>query len=200
MRFWVDVAYGLCHCGCGGKTTICKQTQTKMGHVAGEPFHYLRGHATKESNESRFLRNFEKAKGDACWLWMGKPDAYGYGVISNKVKAHRFSYEYHYGPFDKKLDVLHRCDSPGCVRPDHLFLGTQADNNRDMWSKGRGHIPDTRGENHPTAVLKESEVRRIKKLIKKGMRQQDIAEMFKVSKSCIGFISSGRNWKHIRED
>ncbi len=82
------------------------------------------------------------AKGDNCWLWMqGKSAGYGRFNLwrgpSHSVLAHRYAWELTYGPIPDDLPVLHRCDNPPCVRPDHLFLGTQADNLRDMHTKNR---------------------------------------------------------------
>lgn len=80
------------------------------------------------------------AKGDDCWLWTGAVAGYpgnDYGAF-NKGKAHRFSWELHRGPIPAGLFVLHKCDVTRCVRPDHLFLGTQKDNMQDMVAKGRG--------------------------------------------------------------
>lgn len=80
-----------------------------------------------------------------CWLWTGKPHVYGYGRIrvggraGRDWLAHRFSFNLHYGPFDQRLVVRHRCDTPACVRPDHLELGTQADNIEDMLTR-KGHF------------------------------------------------------------
>lgn len=79
----------------------------------------------------------------SCWLWQGQEDAYGYGAIrrdpadSSKAKAHRVAWELCYGPVPAGQCVLHRCDVRRCVRPSHLFLGTIADNIRDMYAKGR---------------------------------------------------------------
>src|SRR2546425_2672805 len=69
--------------------------------------------------------------GGPCWLWTGPTTWNGYGrlrVAGVHVKAHRFSWEYHNGHIPDALRVLHRCDAPACVRPEHLFLGTQRDN------------------------------------------------------------------------
>ena len=75
-----------------------------------------------------------------CWLWDGR-DIKGYGAVSvaNKSKlAHRVSYEYHKGPIPDGMFVLHKCDMPLCINPEHLFLGTHAENMADMKRKGRG--------------------------------------------------------------
>ena len=86
-------------------------------------------------------------KTEECWEWIATKNRYGYGIITiGKVgmgksgkafMAHRISYELTYGEFDKSLFVCHHCDNPSCVRPDHLFLGTQTDNMRDCANKGR---------------------------------------------------------------
>lgn len=82
-------------------------------------------------------------KTDGCWLWIGAVTDTGYGYLSCQVprrhnmRAHRISWELHNGAIPVGLNVLHRCDIPPCVRPDHLFLGTALDNNRDCISKGR---------------------------------------------------------------
>lgn len=199
MRIYKEVPFGFCHCGCGRKTTIIKKTWKPAGRYKGQPNLYIQGHATKEDNVSRFWRNTQKADGDNCWLWTGGKDHHGYGIMG-QIKAHRFAYELAYGPFDKRLGVLHKCDNPPCVRYDHLFLGTQTDNAKDMWAKGRGIPHNTpKGEAHPMSILTEKEVRKIKKLLASGVRQIDIIPMFpQVTKSCIALIAQGRNWKHIK--
>lgn len=88
---------------------------------------------------------------DTCWLWIGRTNgSEGYGKLSwhnADVYAHRLSWELHVGPVPLGLWVLHRCDNPPCVRPDHLFLGTHEDNMldaarkhrlRNQWHKGSG--------------------------------------------------------------
>lgn len=90
----------------------------------------------------RFWANVEKS--DGCWKWVGPMRSTGYGRIwVNKKRgvqsAHRVSWELHHQD-PGEMSVLHHCDNPVCVRPDHLFLGTQADNMRDMTAKGRGRI------------------------------------------------------------
>jgi hypothetical protein len=91
-----------------------------------------------EPIETRFWRYVQKSAD--CWLWVGSTMKGGYGKIgtaTKTLKAHHVSYALHTAAVPAGLAVLHRCDTPACVRPDHLFLGTIADNNRDMVAKGR---------------------------------------------------------------
>lgn len=88
------------------------------------------------------VRFFAKvAKGDGCWLWTGATHRNGYGSFKlrggRQVRAHRFSWELARGPVPDGLSVLHRCDNRRCVRPEHLFVGTQRENLSDMVAKGR---------------------------------------------------------------
>jgi hypothetical protein len=76
-------------------------------------------------------------KSGPCWIWTGHRNNRGYGTLG-KNYAHRYSYEKCCGPIPRGLCVLHRCDNPPCVRPDHLFLGTRKDNALDMSAKRRG--------------------------------------------------------------
>ena len=72
-----------------------------------------------------------------CWVWTANTIPKGYGLFGRKRYAHRYSWTLHYGTIPGKLWVLHKCDNPPCVRPDHLFLGTARDNYEDMRAKGR---------------------------------------------------------------
>lgn len=92
---------------------------------------------TKELIESRSIPE----PNSGCWLWEKAVDRGGYGVVRpdyDLLRAHRLSYEIYNGKADERLYVLHRCDVRCCVNPDHLFLGTHADNMQDMVRKGRG--------------------------------------------------------------
>ncbi len=91
------------------------------------------------------FRNFVKVKDSGCWEWTGRRDDHGYGFIrqgrgglkSKRYPAHRMAFDWFKGGIPEGMLVLHECDNPPCVNPDHLRLGTQADNMRDMKMKGR---------------------------------------------------------------
>jgi hypothetical protein len=92
--------------------------------------------------EQRFWEKVDRRGPDQCWLWTAALTGNGYGVIRldthlPRVQAHRASWMLSNGPIPDGLWVLHRCDTPRCVNPAHLFLGTRADNVQDMIAKGR---------------------------------------------------------------
>lgn len=101
---------------------------------------WRRGDVHAGEFRQRFDASFQRAEGNVCWIWTGLLQKSGYGVIKRKqkaVRAHRAAYELYVGPIPTGLHVLHRCDNPPCVNPQHLFLGTHVDNMRDMEKKGR---------------------------------------------------------------
>lgn len=133
---------------------------------------------------------------DSCWLWHGKKNKNGYGIIqiSNKLfLAHRVSYSLFNGPFSKSLGVLHRCDVRNCINPKHLFVGTQMENNKDAASKNR--VPFAR--NHWNSKLSTKDILRIRSASPYPGYMAELARLFKVVPSHISMIISG---KHRRKD
>jgi hypothetical protein len=131
-----------------------------------------------------------------CYLWLGVPSGNnGYGRISyngRRYLAHRLSWILHRGEIPPGLRVLHRCDTPACVNPAHLFLGTQADNVRDSAQKGRHR--DLSGEDHPLSKLTESDVRAI---FSDPRLQSVIAKDYGISLNTIDRIKHRRGWRHL---
>lgn len=108
--------------------------------------------------EGRFWDHVSPEPNTGCWLWIGYYSE-GYGQISGGgrvVSAHVLSWEIHFGPVPAGLFVLHKCDVHLCVNPDHLFVGTQADNMADKARKGRAWHPV--GELHPGVKLDDASI------------------------------------------
>lgn len=132
-----------------------------------------------------------------CWEWTGHKHRDGYGWCSfqgKKLLSHRASYIVHFGAIPCGLCVCHRCDNPGCVNPNHLFVGTHTDNMRDMVGKGRGRIYYHKGEKCPAAKLTEDQVRYILSSKEKGVV---LAKRFLVSDAAITLIRKRKNWSHV---
>jgi hypothetical protein len=144
---------------------------------------------------SDFEANFEKTEG--CWEWKTTLPSSRYPRFMLRYKhnqAHRFSYEYYKGPIPDGLMVCHSCDNRHCVNPEHLWLGTQADNLADMAAKGRGHkLPPLHSEAHPLSkITKETAL-----AIRSDARiAKDIAADYGVSKSLVWGIKKGTHWKY----
>ena len=133
---------------------------------------------------------------ESCWLWTGGRSAGGYGrfwLNGANIYAHRYSYIMENGEIGPSMKVLHRCDTPSCVRPDHLFLGTNRDNTADMIAKGRKVQP--RGEGHGMARLTEDQVRGIRG--ESGLSQREIAAKYGVSQPLVSAIRTGKLWAHV---
>lgn len=185
-----------CVCDCGGETVIpstswgrtqsCGCLRRRSGE--NSPFADLRPMAERLA---------EKSYTDlttGCLVWTGLRLHFGHGVLSRAgqhILVHRAAWEESKGPISDGLDCLHHCDNPPCWNVDHLFLGTQADNNADRDRKGR-HVPSL-GEAHGMAILTESQVRAI---LEDQRPRKEIAESFGVSVN-IHMIKGRKTWRHI---
>lgn len=137
-----------------------------------------------------------------CWLWTGSPGAGGYGVLvtgRKTMKAHRASWIVHRGPIPDGCKVCHRCDTPACVNPDHLFLGSQRDNVHDMVRKGRcqKNMLGRYGNLSPLAKLSEQEAREIRRLHADGRSQHSLAKQFGRSPMTINRLVRNISWRNL---
>lgn len=148
--------------------------------------------------EERFWRFVDKQDALSCWQWMGSGKHDGRGQLKIGGRhwiASRYSWHIHRGEIPDGKNVLHKCDNPSCVNPDHLFLGTQADNAGDMLSKSRS----ARGESASKSKLTPEQVSEIKKTYRKGRHgfgSPSLAVKFGVSCQSILQIIRGNSWKY----
>lgn len=137
-----------------------------------------------------------------CWEYIGARNWKGYGAIGiggrkgRVIGAHRASWMVHHGEIPGDLQVLHRCDNPPCVNPDHLFLGTPGDNMDDKVQKGRA--AGAPGESNPKHKLTASAVREIRdRYAAGGVTMRALAAEYAVSCPCIYNIVSHKTWSHV---
>ncbi len=150
--------------------------------------------STEAEDRALFSLSFVKRE-TGCWEWTECRDSNGYGLFfrgAGKSRlAHRASWEFKNGPIESGWFVLHRCDNPCCVNPDHLFLGSQQDNIMDMVRKQRNQ----RGSRRPAAKLTEDVVRSIRSTTDKSHTQ--IAREFGVARSVITNVINRKAWRHV---
>jgi hypothetical protein len=134
-----------------------------------------------------------------CWEWTAYRNNHGYGqfTVTKGVfyAAHNVSYALTHGPIPAGLSTCHRCDNPPCVNPDHLFLGTQSDNARDMFAKGRAIR--SHGVARANARLTDVAVRDIRTAAAYRGLIKNLAERYGVSTTTIRGIRMGKKWRHV---
>ncbi len=158
---------------------------------------------TDEDHKARLMRFVcVPESGEGCWSWTGSKNEAGYGRIRvNNVeyKANRLSYAVHFNRDPGNFHVLHKCDNPECTNPDHLFLGTHADNMRDAsikgrWAeKGRGISRNAGAKNSQSKITPEivAEIRSLSGVI----TQREIAARYGLRQSTVSPIINGHRWR-----
>lgn len=139
----------------------------------------------------RFWAKVKKTR--SCWNWTAGLKGAGYGTFmieKTGFSAHRVSYELAYGPVPEGMSVLHKCDNKRCVRPCHLFLGTQRENMQDMAKKKRSTI----GERHPSCRITEATVREIRA---SPLGSKKLSALYTLTPRYIRQIRAGGVWKHV---
>lgn len=135
-----------------------------------------------------FLRkaNTNRLHPEKCWPWVGAGKGNGYGHTS-RGPAHRVAYELFVGEVPNGMDVCHKCDNRSCVNPDHLFLGTRAENMADMKAKGRG-------AGGCRKHLREDQVQEIRRRLAAGIPQAEIARAMEVNRGTVSAIKKGKSY------
>jgi len=140
-------------------------------------------------------------KTESCWLWTGATNGRSYGLLKmpktrKNITAHRMSYILHNGPITSEQWVLHKCDTPLCVNPNHLFLGDAAANTADMDAKGRRVNADNSGEKNGRSIMNADKVR-LARLLHGKFSLTALTKIFGVSKSQIHRIVTAQQWATV---
>lgn len=172
------IPFGYCHCGCGQKTKIARQTWAPSGWVKGHPLKYIYMHHRRLSAVEYIV------DGDSgCWIWQRQVNNKGYGVIGNYRKgerklAHVWFYEQRFGPVPQGCELDHRCEKPRCCNPDHLDPVSHIENVR-------------RGGSAKLTIEQAREIRELRGL----MSHSKIAQRFGISASQVCRVQLGQYWK-----
>lgn len=170
---------------------VCKRNATKYCSVE-----CYRDAQRSPSMVDRFWSKVNKT--DGCWLWtgatLGRP-THKYGQFTTQAApgkqahhyAHRVSWALAHGSVPDDMSVCHHCDVTLCVRPDHLFLGTQIDNMRDASAKGRLHVQRPRRQ-----IVTDAQVEEMIGLVQAGQKQCDVATQYGVSQTFVSLLLKGK--------
>lgn len=158
-----------------------------------------------QPEQHRFLRKVCYNPETHCWDWWGAKYRGGYGHFRRKIdgiwkmaKAHRYSYEFYKGPVPENQCILHKCDNPSCVNPDHLFLGTNKDNHWDMREKNRWKM--IRNPKHNLLSLEIARNIRKFSIENPDMSGRDLAKLFNISPQQISRILRNEIWQEELEN
>ena len=143
----------------------------------------------------RFNEKYTSEQNSGCWLWTGARYRNCYGAFRHNgrtVLAHRFAWSIKNGTIPSGMCVCHKCDVPNCVNPKHLFLGTIADNQADMYEKGRGH--KAKGEGNARSKLSEADVIAIRA---DNRKLKEISADYDINQSAVSKIKNRQAWAHV---
>ena len=152
----------------------------------------------KYNSKEYLLSKIKIDKKTGCWIWQASKNEGGYGRKRYKGRqtyVHRIFYEVFVGEIPKEMFVLHRCDTPSCVRPSCLFIGTHQNNSDDKYKKKRNN--NLKGEEHGMSKLTEKDVLEIRRLYKKGWPSRKIGRKFNMYHTSILCIVKRKTWNHI---
>jgi hypothetical protein len=187
-----------CVCECGNKAVVYGSTirngdSKSCGCFKTEKNSLLMKEMRLRQSGSlhdRFFSRFVKLD-SGCWQWRAHTDKDGYGVLPGdrkNTRAHRLSYELHKGQIPDGFVICHHCDNPGCVNPDHLFVGTTKDNAQDALQKGRAYVGEKNGR---SKLTKEN----VKEILNSSLNGPQLANKFGVTRHTINSVKRGLTWQ-----
>lgn len=144
---------------------------------------------TRPWTRDEILENYSPVPEAGCWLWLGPTNENGYGRIrfnNRYVTMHRFFYLSHKGEIPKGMFVCHKCDTPLCVNPDHLWAGTSEENNKDMMRKGRNNF--SRNKVTPDIAIA---------IVQSDKPTQQLVAELGFSKATVDNVRCGRSWSRV---
>ncbi len=151
--------------------------------------------------KNSFYQKTQIPNENGCMLWIAAKNGQGYGKLRATYgltfQAHRFSYYLHNGYINPDLYVCHTCDNPGCVSPDHLFLGTGKQNQHDCRLKGRMKKSNKMGEKNNRVKLTEKDVITIRRKLTEGNAISFLSKKYNVTYQCIHAIKNNKSWRHL---
>lgn len=178
----------------------CEKTFERARSTVKNPViycsHKCRWAVQRRTWDSRFWEKVDKS--GECWVWTAAKNSAGYGLFGDSKKhlVHRISYEIHFGEIPAGLHVCHRCDNPPCLRPEHLFAGTDHDNHMDAMLKGRlkGRV-DRRGTG---GKLTDDQIREIRRVYQEGgVTGRSLAFCYGISPSSLSKIVRGETYTNL---
>lgn len=189
----LDAARDLLYHNLARSVGLCESKQPHSAMERALCYQEIRMAPKTQPIVERFWNKVQRSSG--CWTWLSTQTDRGYGVFTDRrghaMRAHRFSYQLTYGEIPKGMLVCHRCDTPLCVRPDHLFLGTPAENSADMKRKNR----QARGENNGSAVLTYAAASQIRQeYIPRYGAISELARKYGVDWRTVNQILKGKSW------
>lgn len=174
----------------------------KSGHPGGMGYHIARDACRPGALEELFWSKVDKTTSErGCWLWTSYTNEKGYGLIqvpgNKNYRAHRFSWELVHGKTPSHRFCLHKCDTPRCVNPEHLFIGSYQENASDSKAKGR----NVRGEKNSHAILTEALVLELRReftwVTPKRSNAKELGERYGLRDGTVYMAATGRTWKHL---
>lgn len=149
------------------------------------------------SRDRLFMTLFIRDGSTGCWEWTGAiKEGYGIFSVNHKDKlAHRLMYEKYKGKIPQGMNICHTCDNPKCVNPEHLWVGSQAENVADMMKKRRGL--KSFGSNHHFSTITDEIAREIKTKLRDGMTIKQVHMILGASYRVVQHIHAETTWRHI---